>query len=214
MLPTNYQFVTRAPIIPVMVINRLDQAIPMAEALVAGGLTTLEITLRTDCALEAIALIAGQVKDADVGAGTVCDAAQFQAAVDNGAQFIVSPGSTDELLAASNQHGVPLLPGAVTASEVMRVRAEGFPVIKFFPAGTSGGAPAIKAFSGPFADALFVPTGGVGPKNLRDYLSLPNVPAVGGSWIIPPDAIDNDDWQTVTRLAKEAVALAQSIKSN
>lgn len=214
MLPTNYQFVTRAPVIPVMVITDLSQARPMAEALVAGGLTTLEITLRTDCALDAIADIAQHVKGADVGVGTVCNDEQFRAAVDHGAQFVVSPGSSEALLSASAALNIPMLPGAVTATEVMRVRNAGFPIIKFFPASTSGGAPAIKALSGPFTDAMFVPTGGIGPANLKDYLGLPNVPAVGGSWIIPSDAVKNGDWTEITRLASEAVALANTITQN
>lgn len=208
MLTQQYQFVLNAPVIPVMVIPTLDDAIPMARALVEGGLTTLEITLRSDCALAAIAQIRAAVPDAFVGAGTVCDATQFAAAVEAGAQFIVSPGNSESLFDASRRHDIPLLPGAVTASEVMAVRNAGFPVAKFFPAGTSGGMPAIKALSGPFPDMLFVPTGGVGPDNLADYLALANVPAAGGSWIVPSDAIAKKDWAEVTRLAAAAVTLA------
>lgn len=211
MLPQSYAFVTRAPVVPVMVINDVAQAVPMARALVAGGLTALEITLRTDCALEAIRAIAAEVEGADIGAGTVCTAEQMHDAVAAGARFIVSPGSSDALFAAAGELSVPMLPGAVTASEVMRVREAGFPVVKFFPAGTSGGAAAIKAFQGPFGDMLFVPTGGVGLNNLSDYLSLSNVPAVGGSWILPADAIAAGDWQTVTTLAREAVDFAAAL---
>ena len=211
MLPESYAFVTRAPVVPVMVINDVAQAVPMARALVAGGLTALEITLRTDCALEAIRAIAAEVEGADIGAGTVCSAAQMHDAVAAGARFIVSPGSSDELFATAKELSVPLLPGAVTASEVMRVREAGFPIVKFFPAGTSGGAPAIKAFGGPFGDMLFIPTGGVGLNNLSDYLSLSNVPAVGGSWVLPADAIAAGDWQTVTTLAREAVNFAAAM---
>ena len=214
MLPNNYAFVTNAPVIPVMVIDHIDQAIPMAQALVAGGLTTLEITLRTPCAVDAIAQIATHVKGANVGAGTVCTAEQFDAVVAAGAQFVVSPGHSQALFDASHKHNIPLLPGAVTATEVMAVLNAGFPVIKFFPASTSGGAAAIKAFGGPFGDALFVPTGGIGLGNLADYLSLKNIPAVGGSWIIPADAVANGDWQRVTQLAAEAVELANTIKAS
>lgn len=211
MLPEDYQFVTRAPVVPVMVITDLAQAVPMARALVAGGLTALEVTLRTDCALDAIRAIAAEVEGADIGAGTVCSAGQMREAVTAGARFIVSPGSSDALFATARELAIPMLPGAVTASEVMRVREEGFPVVKFFPAASSGGAAAIKAFQGPFGDMLFVPTGGISLSNLSDYLSLANVPAVGGSWILPGDAIAAGDWQTVTRLAREAVEFAAAL---
>ncbi len=211
MLAEAYTFVTRAPVVPVMVINDIAQAVPMARALVAGGLTALEVTLRTACALEAIRAIAAEVEGADIGAGTVCSADQMRAAVTAGARFIVSPGSSAALFDTAGELDVPLLPGAVTASEVMRVREAGFPVVKFFPAATSGGAPAIKAFQGPFQDMLFVPTGGISLANLRDYLSLANVPAVGGSWILPGDAIANGDWETVTRLAREVVDFAAAL---
>ncbi|MEP1471936.1 MAG: bifunctional 4-hydroxy-2-oxoglutarate aldolase/2-dehydro-3-deoxy-phosphogluconate aldolase [Halieaceae bacterium] len=205
MLPDEYHFVTRAPVVPVMVIDDVAQAVPMARALVAGGLTALEITLRTDCALDAIRAIAAEVDGADIGAGTVCNATQMKEAVDAGASFIVSPGSSDELFASARELKVPLLPGAATASEVMRVREAGFPVVKFFPAATSGGAAAIKAFQGPFGDTLFVPTGGINLKNLKDYITLKNVPAVGGSWVLPGSAISAQDWPTITQLAREAV---------
>ena len=211
-LPESYAFVTRAPVIPVMVINDVKQAVPMARALINGGLTALEITLRTDCALAAISAIAKEVENADIGAGTVCNAGQVRDAVSAGARFIVSPGSSDSLFAAAEEQCVPMLPGAITASEVMRVREAGFPVAKFFPSATSGGAEAIKAFQGPFGDMLFVPTGGINLDNLRDYLSLSNIPAVGGSWIMPDDAIAAGDWQTLTTLARQAVDIATAIK--
>jgi 2-dehydro-3-deoxyphosphogluconate aldolase/(4S)-4-hydroxy-2-oxoglutarate aldolase len=211
MLPESYAFVKRAPVIPVMVIDDVAQAVPMARALVAGGLTALEVTLRTDCALEAIRAIAAEVEGADIGAGTVCNAKQLSSAVAAGARFIVSPGSSDALFGAARELDVPLLPGAVTASEVMRVREAGFPVVKFFPAATSGGAAAIRAFQGPFGDILFVPTGGINLANVQDYLCLDNVPAVGGSWIMPSDAIAAGNWQTLTKLAREAVNFAASL---
>lgn len=213
MSTTDYAFVSQVPIIPVMVINHVDDAVPMAEALVAGGLTTLEITLRTDCALEAIETISARVPQALVGAGTVCNASQFRAAVDSGARFVVSPGNSDALFDASRDSNTPLLPGAVTASEVMRVLDAGFPVVKFFPAATSGGAPAIKALGGPFGSAQFVPTGGVNLNTLAEYLSLSNVAAVGGSWMLPADAVASGDWQRVSQLAREAIEEAQRITS-
>ncbi len=212
MLPEKYQFATQSPVIPVMVIERLEDAVPMAEALVSGGITTLEITLRTACGVDAIREIAKSVPNAAVGAGTVCNAEQYQAVVDAGATFVVSPGCSDALIKASQDTGIPMLPGAVTATEVMAVQEAGFPIAKFFPAGTSGGAPAIKALGGPFGDMKFIPTGGVGLGNLADYLSLSNIVAVGGSWLTPADACRNGDWGTVARLAREAVELAASIK--
>lgn len=214
MLPENYQFASDAPIIPVMVIDRIDDAIPMAQALVDGGLTTLEITLRTDCALDAINTIAKNIKGARVGAGTVCTKDQFKAVVQAGGEFVVSPGHSDELFAASYEYDIPLLPGAVTATEVMAVLNAGFPIIKFFPASTSGGAAAIKALSGPFGNASFVPTGGIGPANLGEYLALSNVIAVGGSWVTPTNAVKQGDWDTVSQLAADAVALAKSLRAS
>lgn len=211
MLPEDYAFINRAPVIPVMVITELAQAVPMARALVDGGLTTLEITLRTDCALEAISVIANEVENAVVGAGTVCSASQLRDAVNAGAQFIVSPGSSDALFTTADTLSVPLVPGAVTASEVMRVQDAGLPVAKFFPASTAGGAAAIKALQAPFSEMLFVPTGGINPGNLGDYLCLDNVPAVGGSWIMPGDAIAKGKWSTLTTLAREAVNFAASL---
>ncbi len=197
-----------ASIVPVMVIKHLDQAVPMAQALVAGGIKHLEITLRTDCALAAMSAVANKVPEAIVGAGTVCNAQQFAAAVDAGARFIVSPGSSDALFDASHRLNTLLLPGAVTATEVMAAQAAGFNLVKFFPASTSGGAAAIKAFQGPFAEQRFIPTGGINADNLADYLSLSNVSAVGGSWMLPADAIDNNDWERVANLAQAASALA------
>ena len=213
MLPDNYQFVLRSPVIPVMVINDVSEAVPMAKALVAGGITTLEITLRTECALEAIRSIAEAVPEAMVGAGTVCTDQQFHGVVAAGARFVVSPGCSDELIAASRDTDTPLLPGAVTATEVMAVRNAGFPIVKFFPASTSGGASAIKALGGPFHDLKFIPTGGVGPSNIGEHLGLSNVIAVGGSWMIPADACSKGDWTTIEQLAREAVNLASSVNA-
>ena len=191
-----------------MVIERETDAVPMAQALVAGGIKVLEITLRTPCALAAIKAISDAVPDAHVGAGTVCNSDDFAAAVDAGARFIVSPGQSDALFNQSIASNIPLLPGAVTATEVMRAAEAGFKVLKFFPASTSGGAAAIKAFAGPFSDISFVPTGGIGPKNLMEYLDLPNVQAAGGSWMLPKDKVQVGDWQAVTQLSREACELS------
>ena len=208
MTAQSYDFLDDAPVIPVIAINQIEHAIPLAQALVAGGIRNLEITLRTDCALDAIRLIAQEVEGAFVGAGTVCNAMQFEQAVSAGANFVVSPGSSAALfeVAASS---VPLLPGAVTASEVMAAREAGFNILKFFPASTSGGAGAIKAFAGPFGDIKFVPTGGVNLDNAIDYLSLNNVRAVGGSWLTPADAINDERWDVITELAVNASQLGQ-----
>ena len=209
MLPQAYNFLASASVIPVMVIEREADAIPMAEALVAGGIKVLEITLRTPCALAAIKAISEAVPDAHVGAGTVCNGDDFSAAVDAGARFIVSPGQSDALFEKSITSKTPLLPGAVTATEVMRAAEAGFKVLKFFPASTSGGAAAIKAFSGPFSGISFVPTGGIGPKNLLEYLQLPNVQAAGGSWMLPKDKVQSGDWHAVTQLSREASELSK-----
>lgn len=208
MTAQSYDFLDDAPVIPVIAINQIEHAIPLARALVAGGIRNLEITLRTDCALDAIRLIAQEVEGAFVGAGTVCNAMQFEQAVSAGANFVVSPGSSAALfeVAASS---VPLLPGAVTASEVMAAREAGYNILKFFPASTSGGAAAIKAFAGPFGDIRFVPTGGINLDNAIDYLSLNNVRAVGGSWLTPADAINDERWDVITELAVNASQLGQ-----
>lgn len=208
MTAQSYDFLDDAPVIPVIAINQIEHAIPLARALVAGGIRNLEITLRTDCALDAIRLIAEEVEGAFVGAGTVCNAMQFEQAVSAGANFVVSPGSSAALfeVAASS---VPLLPGAVTASEVMAAREAGYNILKFFPASTSGGAAAIKAFAGPFGDIRFVPTGGINLDNAIDYLSLNNVRAVGGSWLTPADAINDERWDVITELAVNASQLGQ-----
>ena len=208
MTAQSYDFLDDAPVIPVIAINQIEHAIPLAQALVAGGIRNLEITLRTDCALDAIRLIANEVEGAFVGAGTVCNAKQFEQAVSAGANFVVSPGSSAALFEVA-AGSVPLLPGAVTASEVMAAREAGFNILKFFPASTSGGAAAIKAFAGPFGDIKFVPTGGIHLENAIDYLSLNNVRAVGGSWLTPADAINDERWDVITELAVNASQLGQ-----
>lgn len=195
------------PVIPVIVIERLEDALPLAQALVRGGLTVLEVTLRTPAALDAIRSMSA-VEGAIVGAGTVLDADGYDAAIEAGARFVVAPGLTDALAtAAASRIGVPLLPGAVTASEVMRARDAGYVRLKFFPAESSGGVATLKGFAGVFPDVRFCPTGGVSSDSATAYLRLPNVACVGGSWPMPPEAIATRDWGRIERLAAAAAAL-------
>jgi len=196
------------PVVPVLVIDDLSTAVPLARALVAGGLKAIEITLRTPVALAAIRAVADEVEGAVAGAGTILNARQFDQAVKAGAQFIVSPGTTLELLDAARSSPVPLLPGAATASEVMALREEGYTVLKFFPAEQAGGAAYLKSLSSPLAGTFFCPTGGVTMGNARDYLALPNVICVGGSWVAPKAMVEANDWAGITRLAEDACKLA------
>ncbi len=195
-----------APIIPVLVIEDASKARPLAEALVAGGLPVLEVTLRTSAALEAIRAMA-DVPGGIVGAGTLVTPADVRAAKEAGARFGVSPGATDDLLAACEAEGLPLLPGAATASEAMRLLARGYDMLKFFPAEASGGAPALKAIGAPLPQIAFCPTGGVSPGNAADYLSLSNVICAGGSWVAPAQKVAAGDWAGIEALAREAAAL-------
>lgn len=197
-------------IVPVIVIKDLAHAVPLAKALVEGGLNILEITLRTDAGLAAIAAIAAEVKGAIVGAGTVINARQFAAAAEAGSKFVVSPGLTGEVVKASRDHDVPILPGVATGSEIMQGLSLGLSTFKFFPAETSGGAPAIKALGGPFPQVRFCPTGGIGAKNLASYLSLPNVIAAGGSWMVPSDLNEADAFARAAVMAREAHTLAHA----
>lgn len=195
-----------APVVPVLVIDDIAHARPLAEALVAGGLPALEVTLRTPCALDAIRAMAG-VPGGVVGAGTLLTPADVKAAKAAGAQFGVSPGATPALLDACAEAGLPLLPGAVTASEIMALLERGYDVLKFFPAEQSGGAAFLKSIGGPIPQVKFCPTGGIGPKNAADYLSLPNILCVGGSWVAPKAAMLAGDWAEITRLAAGAAKL-------
>jgi 2-dehydro-3-deoxyphosphogluconate aldolase/(4S)-4-hydroxy-2-oxoglutarate aldolase len=197
-------------IVPVIVVKDLAHAVPLARALVEGGLNILEVTLRTEAALAAIAAIAADVKGAIVGAGTVINADQFAAAVQAGSKFVVSPGLTEDVVKASRDHRVPILPGVATGSEIMQGLALGLSTFKFFPAETSGGAPAIKALGGPFPQVRFCPTGGIGAKNLSSYLSLPNVIAAGGSWMVPSDLNEADAFAKAAVMAREAKALVHT----
>lgn len=195
-----------APVIPVLVIDRTEFAKPLAEALVAGGIPALEVTLRTPAALDVIRMMA-EVDGGVVGAGTLLTAADVKAAKAAGARFGVSPGATDRLIAACEDEGLPLLAGAVTASEVMALLERGYTVGKFFPAETSGGAAALKALGAPLPQMRFCPTGGIGLGNARHYLRLSNVVCVGGSWIAPKSLMERGDWQGITTLAREAAGL-------
>ena len=206
-MTASYDFLDASPVIPVIAIEAIEHAVPLAEALVAGGIVNLEVTLRTQYGLDAIRLISEQVAGANVGVGTVCSAGEFDAAVEAGASFVVSPGQSDELFERALLTDVPFLPGAVTATEVMAAKSAGFTILKFFPAGTSGGAAAIKAFSGPFADIQFVPTGGIKPENAHQYLSLSNVRAVGGTWLTPIDIINSGRWDEIEAIARQASSL-------
>ena len=201
-----------APVVPVVVIDDADKAVPVARALVAGGLPVIEITMRTAAAPEAIAAIAREVPDAFVGAGTVLSAEQAETIVAAGARFIVSPGLFEPVVAKAAELGVPVFPGTATASEVQQAWNMGLRVLKFFPAGQAGGLPMIKALSSVFRDVRFMPTGGVSAKNLRDYLELPAVVACGGSWLTPASAIADGDYQHIQDLAAEAVAIAKEVR--
>jgi 2-dehydro-3-deoxyphosphogluconate aldolase / (4S)-4-hydroxy-2-oxoglutarate aldolase len=194
-------------VIPVMVIERVEDAVPLAKALAAGGLTMLEITLRSDAALAAIREIKNNVAGVEVGAGTVLDAAQWRAAEDAGATFMVSPGLTESLATAAAKSKVPLLPGVATSSEIMIAREHGFRFLKFFPAEQAGGVNMLAAFGGPFLDVVFCPTGGISPGNAASYLKLKNVVCVGGSWVAPKDLVVKQDWNRITALAKGVSAL-------
>ncbi|NNU79009.1 bifunctional 4-hydroxy-2-oxoglutarate aldolase/2-dehydro-3-deoxy-phosphogluconate aldolase [Halovulum dunhuangense] len=195
-----------APIIPVIVVKDASHARPMAEALVAGGLPALEVTLRTPAALDAIRAMA-DVPGGVVGAGTLVTAQDVRNAVAAGAKFGVSPGVTDELLAACEEEGLPLLAGAATATEAMRMLARGYDFLKFFPAEASGGAPALKAIGAPLPQIAFCPTGGVTPANAGEYLALSNVLCAGGSWVAPQQMVDEGRWDEIELLAREASKL-------
>lgn len=201
-----------SPVVPVMVIKRVEDAVPMAKALAEGGITVFEITLRTPAALDAIRAIADALPDTLVGAGTVLTPAQYDAAVEAGAKFIISPGYTRTLLEHAKQGPAPLIPGVATPSEIMTALELGYDHLKFFPAEANGGAPALKAIAAPLAQVKFCPTGGVSPKNVADYVALSCVATVGGTWMLPADAIDSGDWATITALTKEAVELVNNLK--
>ena len=196
---------TTGPVVPVIVVNKLEHAVPMAKALVAGGVRVLEVTLRTPVAMEALRLMIKEVPDAIVGAGTVINTQQLQEVTEAGAQFVISPGITEPLLKAAVEGPVPLIPGISTVSELMTGMDYGLREFKFFPAEANGGVKALQAIGGPFPQVRFCPTGGISPANYRDYLALKSVLCIGGSWLVPNDALESGDWDRITRLAREAV---------
>ncbi len=193
------------PVMPVMVIQNLDDAVPLAQALVAGGIKVLEITLRTPIALDAIKLISREVKGAIVGAGTITTPEQLKAAEEAGAVFAISPGLTPTLLAAANDGNIALIPGISTLSELMLGMEYGLDHFKFFPAEAAGGIPMLKSIAGPIPQVTFCPTGGISPENYNSYLQLSNVACVGGSWLAPVDVVKSKNWAKVTELAKLAI---------
>lgn len=203
---TSEEIFNQGPVVPVLVIKDVEHAVPLAKALIAGGIRVLEVTLRTEAALEVIAKIAKEVPEAIIGAGTVTNRAQLQQVIDAGAKFAISPGLTSDLLKAGNEGSIALIPGISSISELMTAVDHGYTHLKFFPAEASGGVKALKAIGGPFPDIKFCPTGGISPSNYNDYLALPNVCCAGGSWLAPEDAMINGEWEKITELAKQAVA--------
>ena len=195
------------PVIPVIVIEDIEDAVPMAEALLAGGVKVLEITLRTKCALKAIEMIANKVPDAIVGAGTLRTKSDATNAKLAGSQFAVSPGYTNEMGLICKEIDLPLLPGVSTGSEVMKANADGFNFLKLFPAVAVGGINLLKGFSGPFSDIQFCPTGGITIESAPDFLALPNVPVCGGTWLTPKKLIEDKNWSAITKLAKQACSI-------
>jgi len=202
------EILTLAPVVPVVIIEDLADAVPLARALVAGGLKAIEVTLRTAAGLEAIRRIAGEVEGAVPGVGTVLTAAQLTAAAQAGAKFAVSPGATPRLLDAAEASGIAPLPGIATASEAMALIERGYRYAKFFPAEPSGGAPFLAALASPLPQLTFCPTGGITPANAPSYLKLPNVICVGGSWMLKQDLVKTKNWDAITQIARAAAALA------
>lgn len=196
----------RSPVVPVVTIGDVAHAVPLAKALVRGGIRVVEVTLRTPVALKAIEAIAAEVPEILLGAGTIVTPADLHNATQAGATFAISPGSTAALLAAAQSASIPFLPGVATPSEIMLAVAAGFDHLKFFPAAVFGGTDALKAFGGPFPSLRFCPTGGISAENAARYLALPNVVCVGGSWLTPAAAVSSGDWPLVERLAREAVS--------
>lgn len=200
----------RAPVIPVLTVERLADAVPLARALVKGGLPVLEVTFRTKAALEVLAAMAREVPEAVVGAGTVLDEVQLRQAIDAGARFGVSPGCTPALARAVGASGLPFLPGVQTVSEALALAEQGFRLLKLFPADAAGGPTWLKAVAAPLAGLRFCPTGGIGIETAPAYLALPNVACVGGSWVAPRDAVTSGDWPRIERLAAAAAALKRA----
>ena len=200
-------------VVPVIVLSDAAQAVPLAHALLEGGIDVMEITLRSDAALAAIESVARVVPHMHVGAGTVTRVAEVQRVIDAGATFALSPGCSDALVQAVQAARLPFVPGVMTPSEVMHVREQGFSLMKLFPAAQAGGLSMLKALGAPLSDVVFCPTGGVSADNLQDFLKLFNVAMVGGSWLTPADALAQGDWPRITRLAREATALAEASRA-
>lgn len=194
------------PIVPVLVINNVEEALPIAEALLTAGIKVLEVTLRTSAALDVISAIARELPEAIVGSGTVTNRQQLQQSYDAGAKFAISPGLTKDLLQAGNEGNIALIPGISSISELMDGADYGYDHLKFFPAEASGGVNAIKSIGGPFPDIRFCPTGGININNVRDYLALPNVVCCGGSWLVSNTIVENKNWSEITNLANQALA--------
>ena len=194
----------QGPVVPVLVIDSVDDALPIAKALIAGGVNVLEVTLRTKAAMDVIRIIAKELPEAYVGAGTVTNREQLAAVTEAGAKFAISPGLTADLLQAGKEGTIPLIPGISNISDLMKAKDAGYNYLKFFPAEAAGGVKTLKSIAGPFPDVKFCPTGGIGPGNYQDYLALPNVKCVGGSWLAPADVIENKEWSAITELAKQA----------
>ena len=203
------KILTAAPVVPVLTIESTTVAVSRAQALVAGGLTALEVTLRTAAGLDCIRAIAAEVEDCAVGAGTVLNPGQLEQAVDAGAKFLVSPGASPDLVRAAVDAPVPFLPGIATAGEAMTLGEAGFSILKFFPAGPAGGPDYLKALAAPLPHIRFCPTGGVGQANAASYLALANVVCVGGSWVAPADAVSQGNWMRITTLARDAARLGE-----
>jgi 2-dehydro-3-deoxyphosphogluconate aldolase / (4S)-4-hydroxy-2-oxoglutarate aldolase len=201
------ELLSRVPVVPVLTIDRLDDAVPLARALVAGGLTVLEVTLRTEVALDAMKKLIAEVPEAVIGIGTITAEPDIRLALANGARFLVTPGTPPRLAAALRHSPVPVLPGCGTVSEAMALANEGFSILKFFPAEAAGGVGFLKAMAAPLPTIKFCPTGGVDQRNAAAYLALPNVIAVGASWVAPKDAIERGDFARIEELATEAAAL-------
>lgn len=204
------ELASHGPVIPVIVIDRVEDAVPLAQALVDGGVRVLEVTMRTPVALKCMEAIAHAVPGAILGAGTVRSVSDAQAAKNSGCQFAVSPGYVHDVGVACSNLGLPLLPGVATGSEVMQANIDGYHFLKFFPATAAGGIPMLKALAGPFPDVVFCPTGGITPETAPQFLALPNVRVCGGSWLTPQDAIDAKDWTRITQLAKATAQLRKA----
>ncbi|MGL2765889.1 bifunctional 4-hydroxy-2-oxoglutarate aldolase/2-dehydro-3-deoxy-phosphogluconate aldolase [Helicobacter pylori] len=196
-----------SPIVPVVVIEDLNDAVPLAQSLIEGGIPIIEVTLRSSCALEAIELIAKNVPKMRVGAGTILNLTQLEQAQNRGAEFLISPGLTPSLLEHAKKKDMPLIPGVSSSSEVMQALEWGYNALKFFPAEYCGGVKLLNAFNGPFKGVKFCPTGGISADNMRSYLALENVVCVGGSWLTPKDLVQNKEWDKITEICKRALAL-------